>query len=335
MSIGIARPCVDRPGFYSYCIYQVVVSTNLKMEGLTLTQEQCPEIRFVLGEPRIEPAIEVEEWYHEYLRRSDGTPWLSCARNSAGYLIREHTVGDFLVSRDGSEVICHPWPEIDPFIIQETFIYPILPLVLNLRGRDGFHAAAVKIGPEAVAFAGASGTGKSTLAAYLHSLGHPVLTDEYLGLDSCEEGIVVRLGPQKIRLWSPPREFLNKLKYQSIHADVYSSKMILGFKQEDGNGLSSRIPLGRIYFLLRRESASTDQAIEIETLSGTQAFLKLMDQSYRLDIADPGMLQRQMDLFTRMVSEGRVKLLKLAWGYDLLPRTANLILRDCASGAAE
>lgn len=374
MSVDTYHTYVDCPELY-YRLYQMVFSTNLQMKRLTFLEEQHPEIRFRVGKSINQRFTSAPfKWYHQYFHRSDGTPWLSCARRAEGYLLREHTVGDFLVSQNGGDILCLPLPDTSPEMIQDTFLYPILPLVLNLRGLDGFHAATVKIGQKAVAFAGESSVGKSTLAAYLHSLGCPLLTDEYLIIDEYEKELIVRPGLPEIRLWPSSIKHLEEL-FSSIerdnrdavlfssrsvrpNGDENKSKMIFELKQESSS--SDRIPLDRIYFLVRPEHTDADnfdegsgptyfgsadrkccgsadpqrascpipaREVEIETLSGTKAFLKLMDQSYRLDLADQGMLQRQMNLFARIISEERVKLLKLAWGYELLPKAADLILR--------
>ena len=62
-----------------------------------------------------------------------------------------------------------PWPQLD----REILVGPALVLALALRGVWCLHASAVTCNGRALLFLGESGQGKSTLAAFLASAGHP------------------------------------------------------------------------------------------------------------------------------------------------------------------
>jgi hypothetical protein len=64
-------------------------------------------------------------------------------------------------------------------------------MAIHQRGLLGLHASAVAIDGHAVAFMGASGLGKSTMAASLYARGHTVLADDLVVLDPSDNGSVM------------------------------------------------------------------------------------------------------------------------------------------------
>ncbi|NCF65088.1 MAG: hypothetical protein GWP61_03885 [Chloroflexi bacterium] len=315
---------------YLYHLYETVISTNVPMPGLPPAKKQMAQMRIKVEAPRAGLLPPAGGWDHQYLSSSDGSPILSYARLVRGFLLREHTVGDFWISGKGHDIICFPRPGTSPMAIRDTLLSPILTLVFNLRGFDGIHAATVQIGSGAVAFCGASGQGKSTLAAYFNSLGWPILSDDFLVLADSDGHITVSRGLPEVRLWPSSYERFAELHSRPARPDVSSAKLIVDLDVIEDATLP--ITLQTIYFLDRgeREAGGGGHEVRIETLSGRRAFFLLMDQSYRLDLQDHDMLRRQADIFTRIIAQGRVKLLKLDWGFELLPRAAELILADCA-----
>lgn len=79
---------------HGYWVYQTSVLSDLEMSGLPGCEQAGADIRFTMEGVRAEPLSE-HQWYHQYWRCSNGEPWLSCARQAEGYLLREHGVGDF------------------------------------------------------------------------------------------------------------------------------------------------------------------------------------------------------------------------------------------------
>ena len=235
-----------------------------QLYGITIASDVVLPIDPVGHAARVDVRFEVVEagafsgepiWYHHYNDPGSGKPLISCARRSAGYLLRQHYVGDFLVSPDGADVVCRPLPEWTPGAIEDAFLDQVLPLVFNLRGSDGFHASAVQIAGQAVAFSGPSGSGKSTLAAYFYSLGYPVLTDEYLLVEDGDGMIRVRPGVPEVRLWSRSVEGLGGLDPVETHVDAYSLKHRLTLHRHEI--MTESVPLDALYFLEGRAMKTT------------------------------------------------------------------------------
>lgn len=110
-------------------------------------------------------------------------------------------VGAYLVRR-GCEVLVQPVvdknaPELRTFLFGTVF-----GLLCYQRGLLPLHASCVRIGEEAVAFAGASGVGKSTLAAAFLKRGHDILADDITVVDVDRPGgpVVLPAFP-RLKLW--------------------------------------------------------------------------------------------------------------------------------------
>ena len=115
--------------------------------------------------------------FHQWVL-PDGRNWTHFYRTAHGYLLRFPDLGDYEVSHDGTEVICFPVPSVTEETSRHLFLNQVLPLALARQGMLVLHASAVEIGDSAVAFIGASGMGKSTLAASFATNGFRFLTDD-------------------------------------------------------------------------------------------------------------------------------------------------------------
>ena len=110
-------------------------------------------------------------------------------------------VADFLIERGERVTIA---PKLDPASpdVRVFLLGSVFGLLCNQRGLLPLHASAVEIDGRAVAFAGASGSGKSTMAMAFHRRGFRLLADDVtpVGFD----GAQVRFLPsiRSMRLWS-------------------------------------------------------------------------------------------------------------------------------------
>ena len=99
--------------------------------------------------------------------------------------------------RAGREIVVAAAPGVDERLLRLLLLGPALAAVLRQRGRLVFHASAVAIDGGAVAFLGASGWGKSTVAAAFHAAGHAVVDDDVV--------VVGTNGPVPVTIPGVPR----------------------------------------------------------------------------------------------------------------------------------
>ena len=88
------------------------------------------------------------------------------------------------IVRDGREVVISPYSGAAEDLIRAYLIGVVLALLLYQRGNLVLHASSVAMGGRAVAFMGASGVGKSSLAAALVMRGHKLLADDISAIDT-------------------------------------------------------------------------------------------------------------------------------------------------------
>jgi hypothetical protein len=103
------------------------------------------------------------------------------ADECAGYLIRAQGFGCFWISPDARRVRCAPL-QVTAWRWQRYLIGQVLPLAAVLRGLEVFHASAVVMGGQAMAFLGASTAGKTSIAVHLVARGAVFMTDDVLVL---------------------------------------------------------------------------------------------------------------------------------------------------------
>jgi hypothetical protein len=121
-------------------------------------------------------------------RQPDGTIVFRIdAHPEAGYLLWGPGYGSHLLSSDGRRLSCAV-AQIPPGSWQRLLVAQVLPFAAVLGGLEVFHASAVAIGGQAVAFLGPSHAGKTSLALELCRRGAGFLADDVLALEHDGEG---------------------------------------------------------------------------------------------------------------------------------------------------
>lgn len=93
------------------------------------------------------------------------------------------------------------------------------------------------------------------------------------------------------------------------------------------------LPLHRVYLLTRPTddiSVSTCLSPRIDSCSQRQAFMALLEQTFRLDVTDSVMLVRQMHWLERLISRVPVRRLRIPSDFSALPAVRAVVLADRA-----
>lgn len=108
----------------------------------------------------------------------------------------------YLISPDGREVVVQRAPGAGDGEVRVFLLGTVLAVVCHRRGLLPLHACCVRVGDRAVAFAGDSGMGKSTLAFRLQARGYTLLADDVTVLDMATPGRPLALPAfPRLRLW--------------------------------------------------------------------------------------------------------------------------------------
>jgi hypothetical protein len=186
---------------------------------------------------------------------------------------------------------------------------------LNLQGKVGIHANALSLEGLAVAFAGISGMGKSTLSTYCASRGAGFITDDILTVDA--DGLA-HPGIPRLKLYPHTGESLG------LDASEDTNYKIHYHPQQLGATLHQQpVPLGIIYLL----AESSDHCIYSEQLSPSQAVFDVLIHSYyasQLIPSNPALL----DAYLRLVTQVPVRKLFYPRDFAMLPNVYDFLLEE-------
>lgn len=218
--------------------------------------------------------------YHHWTL-GDDTVWATFHRIPDGYLVRFPGLADFEIAADGRGAACRPCPGLTCATREHLFLNQVRPLMLARQGRLVFHASAVAAGPGALAFAAASGRGKSTLAAALARAGAPYLTDDGLALTRRGDAHLAHPGHPSIRLWDDSRAALLGGEVTAAPPVSYTSKVRL----LSAAGLAHAgepHPIAAAFFL----GDGTAEAVTLRPLAGAEAVAAWVAHAFILDPED-------------------------------------------------
>ncbi len=251
-----------------------------------------------------------------------GTPWIDAYRLGDAYLLRFHELGDFEVSADGKRAAVWAAPSVTLPTIDHLFQNQVLPLALSRQGRLVLHGSAVQAGAGCVAFLGASGRGKSTLAASFATCGCPFLTDDGLQLAWIKGDLYALPSHASIRLWEDSQNALLDPGEKLAPAVQYTGKSrVLASPGIPHCGEPRRIL--RI-FLLGPGAAST---LTIKPVRPTAATLELVRHSFLLEIGEQEMLSSHFEEISRIANLDLLYHLDYPREFQALPEVRQAILQ--------
>jgi len=255
---------------HTYSIYGLSVASEIELPGISSDVERTTaEIRVREG------AIDLPE--------EPETADDHCVRATpaeATYVV--DGVGAVRV-REGQEITVDPDPGATTAHLQFVTLGTALGMLLHQRGCLVLHASAVALGDRVVAFLGATGAGKSTLAAALHARGHDVVADDVVAVPTPADPVV----PPGAPLLKFDEETVDELRdVQPRAADSETaSTSSTAFRPVTESALSKRFyrvertlpaarPLTRVYVLDRGGAPG------VASLSPRERVLALVRHSY-------------------------------------------------------
>lgn len=281
--------------------------------------------------PRDLPLVTLEPSHRAALRRALGPGSTVIARRrgqdgtlvpdvrahpSDGYLIDEGSVGVFHIAADGERVRCATG-SVAAWRWQRHLIGRVLPFVSTLRGLEPWHASATVLSGTAIALVGASGAGKSTIAAQLLLAGGRLLADDVVALATTPAGALAHPG---LGLMSLRRAAVARLERGAlgalgarIGADANSIRLAVARHEQP-------LPLGAVYVLRQADELRLEPEPEPDPRL-------LLGSTFNLALQGPERLTRQLDVCAAIARGARIVHLGVPAGGD--PRVvAEALLED-------
>jgi hypothetical protein len=244
------------------------------------------------------------------------------ATDREAYLSWSH-MGTFLV-RDGREIIVDSAG--DERTLRVYLLGAVLGVVLRQRGRLVAHASAVEIGGRVVAFMGASGQGKSTMAAALHAKGYALITDDLLAFRPInrEEHPTVTPGFPRLKLFPDSLRALGQPPDDLPVVQPSEDKRL--HAASPGFSLRER-PLGHLYVLA--EGAEP----KIEPLGPQAAFVELLrhTSAARSALTPADNVASCLRQTAELVNQVPICRLTVPRSFDRLSEVARLVEEDALS----
>ena len=240
------------------------------------------------------------------------------AEDGTATVLRLPGVCDFVIDRDLGRVECRADPATDVRFVAVLLAGLVVSVVLGLGGHFVLHASAVEVSGRAMAFAGVSGTGKSTLAALLCGAGARLVTDDVLRV-GMEPGPVCVGGAPQLRLRSGARWALHRF------ADPPPSQPTVDFRLAVAPlpAQADRVPLSVILVpCISREAP----AVQLRPLSGTEALTRMVGGLRVPGWKDRAVMRRQFQGLAQTVREVPVVEAVLPWGPESRSSIAPVLL---------
>ncbi len=314
---------------YLYRVYGRNLQSNVEIPGFQQIDGDKNDVTVTWpDEPSTYPGLDGTEavYRSHYHPAEGGEKPFALFHVDSSFIARWEEICDFEVSDDGSRIVCHPWPganwgEVNPFIQGR-----ILPLALNFQGAVTLHGAAVQVDGGVAALLGTSGTGKSTLSASFHALGHTLVADDLVAVWQESDTPTVEWGPNHVRLDERSIEFIRGEMGGDLNTapDYDKTRVTLRAQRAD---LSSGAQLRTIYILQRVDADELDGP-EIVELSSIEALPVIMQGISNRSILDKRRLGEQFGLIARMLNSVPVKHLRYPSGMELLPEVCRAVNAD-------
>ncbi|MDQ3720247.1 MAG: hypothetical protein M3350_05630 [Actinomycetota bacterium] len=194
------------------------------------------------------------------LRDAEGGRLLAIEEHpELGYRLDAPAYGRYVLSRDGSLVLCDP-NQIADWEWQAFLIGQVLPLAAVLHGLEAVHASAVGLAGHAVALVADSHGGKSSLAVNLALRGASFVTDDVLALERRGQRIVAHPGAGITSVRHAEASAIGQTALERLGTvvgrDEHELRVAVEREQRE-------LPLGAIYFIVRSDQPGEPVVEEI------------------------------------------------------------------------
>ncbi len=220
-------------------------------------------------------------------------------------LINITNVADFEIT-EGRQIRVWPMAAARQKDIEIFLFGPAWATLCHQRGMLPLHASAIVSRGGITAFAGHSGSGKSTIAALLNSLGYELLADDILPV-SFDQNLIPGAWPylRRLKLHRDPIVQLALTPAEMV-GDTLDEKYFV-FPKRTAND-KWRV-LKRLYLL---EKNVTDSHLTMEKITGADAVRALIDQTYHFNyILGTRLLGHHLAFCARLAS--KILVYRLRW----------------------
>lgn len=305
-----------------YRIFGRPVASDIPLPEAGTLSRATPACTIELSSRCDAPHIAIREW-----RLRTRGRWLAFARCSDEYALSFPGLAEFHVSRAGDRIRCRSVRGIPAVTLRHLLLDQVLPLAFSRSGCLALHASSVLVpGIGALAIAGRSGAGKSSLAAALASRGCPLITDDCLVL-ACPRDIPLALpGYPGLRLWQDAARALWGAGATRRAVAHYTTKGRVAVN----DFCATPFPLHAIFVLIGRYRGGPP--IRVRSAPSGQSLIDLVRYTYLLDVHDREQLSRSFLDLAALTERVPVARLRVRHDADRLPEIADALRTEAERG---
>jgi hypothetical protein len=248
-----------------------------------------------------DPAVEV--W-----RENDGTVCAYGYIVSGLYWMHFPGLGSYCFSSHSDEVMAFAQASTRLEWIWDTYYRSVLPIALQIVGKEALHASGVQTAGGTIAFCAISEAGKSTIAYGLSRRGYRLWADDAVVFEISDRIVSTIPLPFRIRLRPSSAHY-----FGHSHADADSPTKDDFVSQVE----AKPIPLAAVCLLERGDSS---EVVGIQRLSPIRAFPAVLSHAYCFSLQDMERKQRMMHAYLALVRGVPVCTIRFSGRLENLPQ---------------
>ena len=323
---------------WRYAACGLTIAADASIAGLSPSNDTVADAEVSVslrnGVPIPPPDSSDHVWYSSDYLDAAGAPVQRAALNQrdGSYWLRYSEGAAFRI--DGGARCVDAW-WVDPLTDADAVTYllgPVLAFLLRLRGRVPLHASGVAIDGSAVLFAGTAGAGKSTTAAALASLGHPLLSDDVVPLADVDGGPAAWPGYPRVSLCDDAAQALFAA---GDEFPAFSPTYRKRYLDLETAGLAFQhvpLPVGQVVVLAGH---TPGPAPAVRPLGPREALVALLPHTYGTYLIDMGMRAREFHVLARLVEAVPVYEVRFAAGVETIAAQSAALVAQLRQMARE
>jgi hypothetical protein len=234
--------------------------------------------------------------------------------NDTEFLLRVPGIATYYV-HDGVEIIVRRDAGAPDLDVRSFLMGNLFAVLCHQRGLLPLHASAIATPQGAVAFLGASGAGKSSIAAFLGRRGHRILADDICLVDPAapQDRRVLPMAPW-LKLWSATLDAMGESSHglSRIFSDDEKYRYVL--EQPEAPA-----PLTELIVLERVEEQAE---VSFEPLAPVHALHAVLDLTYQSWLVrETGRIDRYFLRCGQALDGVRVTRMRRPWGFEAMDAT--------------
>ena len=287
-----------------YSIFNYIVESNIPLPELQENSSAPPTIFF--NSLQDSPPDIAIKWIHHW-KLPNGNTSISVGKEKESYWLRFPGISDFKLQPDNNHISSYSNTKIPNHTISHLLLDQVIPRLLSHNGDLIIHASCVQIDDNGVLFCGNSGWGKSTLAAFFYSEGHPLLTDDCILLRTKKSDMLGTPSYHGIRLLNDSLAQLPNLPETLTDVCHYSQKKRLSLPEEKR---VQTLPISAI-FMLRDPKLPPNDFTTTDNIPRSKAIIELIKHCFPLDITDRNKTSQQLTSLAGLIKKYKTRFLKL------------------------